>query len=561
MAQTVSILVFCSLEAQEGAAGKKVPEPRHLEIPAVAKDSLTNVAKAAMPKIDLPEYFITGKAVIDLPEVEKQPAVEDSDSKDVVSLLNPTLSRTRETVEPAFGTKEQIEGTSVQSFNGKAFASLGTFFSPRAGVWFGQMVGDYRYAVDGQYYRTEGFAPFTNCSGGSVNLQGNTTLKSYNPYLDQAAIQSKLTYKTDTYNWYGSPDPSISRNREDFKLTAGLKNWNPSPIPYSADLGFENFSVSDSSKTVDETRVDIAGSSSLMMASIPLNVTLRTFIGSVSYGNSSSGLFYLEATVASKLYVVGKLSLAGSLQGFIADGMDGQNILRLYPHLDAAYQLDDRHTVRATYAPEVKPVDLASQVFANRYISAFSNIKHTDDQQDATVAIESGWSDDVRTNIGVRVQSIMDYPLYADSLSQGVWLLAYGGRTTITTFSSEVFAKLPANDYFAATLTASLSNNSLTGNAVPYLPVFEVGARYGRQLAARWTGTVSLSLIHQRKDNVVNINTLPSILLIGLRCEYQLLRQAGVFVDVQNLLNQQYEYWKGYQEDPFVVSAGVSVRW
>jgi outer membrane receptor protein involved in Fe transport len=59
----------------------------------------------------------------------------------------------------------------------------------------------------------------------------------------------------------------------------------------------------------------------------------------------------------------------------------------------------------------------------------------------------------------------------------------------------------------------------------------------------------------------VNIADLPSILLIGLRGRYQVLPQAEVFLDIENLLNQTYEYWRRYQESPFAISAGVRIRW
>jgi hypothetical protein len=233
--------------------------------------------------------------------------------------------------------------------------------------------------------------------------------------------------------------------------------------------------------------------------------------------------------------------------------MEDQSITRLYPHFDVAYHLNERSTLTASYAPEVEPLTLSSRIFANRYLSATSAIRHSDDQQDVRLAIESDWSAWTRSRFEARLQSVSDYPLYADSLSHGYWLLAYGGRTTITSFSGELFAKLPANDYFALKLTASISDNSKTGTSVPYLPALEIGGRYVKQIASRWTGTATLTLIHQGKDNVVNVNTLPSILLIGIRCDYQLFQQASFFLDVENLLNQKYEYWRGYQENPFVL--------
>jgi hypothetical protein len=557
----MSVFQLSSAIAQKGGEEKRLPETKHLELPVSVKDSTGTVAKSSMPKIDLPEFVITGNAVIDLPGIEKQSAAEDTQSSIVASLLNPPLTRFHETAQTAIGRKEEFEGSKVSLYSGKVFASLGTFFSPQAGLWFGQALGDYFYSVDGQYCRTKGFAPFTDRSGGKASLEGNTTLKTYNPYSDQSELHSELVYKSDTYNWYGTRIPSMGRNRTDLTLSADLSNWSFSPVPYEGDLGFESFEVSDSSKTVVETRVNFDGGTRLKIASIPLNVKLKAQLGSVSYGNSSSGLSWFDAMVGSQPYIWKDFSLEGSLHGYLANGMEDQTIVRLYPHLDVAYQLGDQHRLSLAYVPEVEAATLSSKVFDNRYIAATSKIKHTDDQQDATLAIESGWSEGTSTKFAVRVQSILDYPLYADSLSQGVWLLAYGGRTTITSFSGEIFAKLPANDYFAAKFAASLSNNSSTGNAIPYMPVFEVGASYTRQIASQWTGIARLTLLHQRSDNVVKINTLPSILLIGLRFEYQLFQQAMMFLDVQNLLNEQYEYWRGYQESPFVLSAGISLRW
>ena len=559
--QSILLLQANLTIAQEQTLEKPLPSTRHLNLPLISKDSIGGGIRSAMPKIDLPEYVITGNAAIDLPNAEKQPVPEDSQSTIPLSLLSPPLTRSDEIAQVAIGSKKEIGERIAPLLNGKMDAGVGTFFSPQAGLWFGQTLGDYCYSLDGQYSRTKGFASFTDRSGGSIGLDGSTQLKSYNPYFDGSEIHAGMTYKSDTYHWYGTRIPSLSRNRTDLTVSAGLKNWSRSPFVYDGVVGYESFEVSDSSKTVGETRVFLRGATRLMASTIPLHVKLDAQLGSVSTGNSSSGLAYIDVTVGSERYTWKALALDGSLNGYFAGGMDNQRILRLYPHLDVAYRLNDQHTLRVAYEPEIEPVTLSAKVFENRYLSSLSSIKHTDDQQDATLALESYWTAGTSTKLEARVQSIKDYPLYADSLSQGVWLLAYGGRTTIASFSGEVFAKLRSNDYFAAKLTATTSNNSKSGNAIPYVPVFEVGISYTNQIASRWTGVATLTLIHQRKDNVVNINTLPSILLIGLGCEYSFLRQAGVFFEIQNLLNEQYEYWRGYQENPFVLSAGFSLRW
>ena len=559
--EAMLFLQFSVAASQDNSDEKPVPETRQLESQSNVKDSLGHALRSTMPKIDLPEYVITGNAVIDLPAVDKQSAVEDSQASYLVSVLNPPLTRSRQTAQFGVGGKEQIEGTQFSPLNGTASASLGSYFTPQAGLWFGQTIGDYLYSVGGKYYRTKGFKSSTDRSSGSADLKGSTTLKSYNPYFDQSDIHSALTYGSETYHWYGTSNPAVSRNNTSLSLSAGIANWVNSPMPYGLDLGFENFEVSDTSRIVGETRLRIGGETRVMATSVPLNVSLDAQLGSVSYANASTGLSLVELTVASDRYTLNAFSLKGSIGGYLASGMAEQRIVRVYPHLDVAYQVNDRHTLIASYAPEVEPATLSAQIVANKYLSAASTVKHADDQLDATLALESDWSAGVRSKFAARVQSMMDYPLYSDSLSQGIWLLAYGGRTTIASFSAEIFAKMLANDYFAAKLTATSSYNAKIGGMVPYLPAVQLGFSYTKQIVSHWTGVASLSLIHQRKDNVINANTMPGILLIGLRCEYELIRQATIFLDVQNLLDQQYDYWNGYQENPFVLSAGVSLRW
>ncbi len=540
---------------------KTEPTARRLDLPASEQDSASQKEKAQLPKIDLPQYTITGRATMDAPSVEKQPPPDDSQSGALEMLLNAPLLRSRKTAETALGSKQELAVDNGGEFNGKAFASLGTFFTTHAGLWFGQNPASFDYSADATYYRTKGFAPYTDRSGGSIGGNAGTTLNSVNPWFDRARIRGELSYRSDTYNWYGSRLPILSRNRTDFDLNVGLSNWTGSLLPYEGDLGLESFQVTDSSRSVVETQVSLTGASQVSVSSVPVTVRLDGRFGSLANGFGSTAITWLDLQAGSQHYVWSSFGIRGSLHAYFGAGMDDQHMVRMYPHITVDYGIDTRNVLIASYEPAVKAASFSTQVFANRYLSGLSKLRHADDQQDATLALESIWSEATSTRLSVHVQSMLDYPLYADSLSQGVWQLAYGGRTTLASFSAEVFAKFASNDYFSGTFTANASNNSLISSTVPYLPTIEVGASYSRQFTTQWTGIARLTLIHQRNDNVVRISTVPSILLVGLRCEYRFYRQATAFLDIQNLLNEQYEYWKGYQENPFVLSAGIALRW
>jgi hypothetical protein len=547
--------------AQQDTTQKAEPEMRRLDIPVTPVDSTEPSVKSRLPKFDLPEYVITGDASISMPALQKGSAPDDAQSFTAASLLNAPSTRTRSTAQAPLPMKETTSGENELLYNGTAFASLGTFFTPKAGLWYGRTAGDYQYSFDGHYDRSKGFAPFTDRSGGSLAAGGGTTLKSDNPNFDQAKLRGDVEYRSDTYNWYGTSRPSMSRNRSNFALSAWLSNWGIYSIPYSGTIGVNSFQVSDSTADVSETTVRFDGATRFNVSSVPLNAGLRVQFGTVSRGNSATGLAFADAAVSSQRYDLCDFSLEGSLHGYLANGMGGQRLVRLYPHLDAAYLLNQAHILRGAFGPEITASSLSSALFSQRYLSAGSEIRHVDDQLDGALSLESEWTSRLSTKFEARAKSIVDYPLYADSGSRGVWFLAYGGKTTIATISGEIFAKLPANDYFASDFIATVSHTSATGSGVPYLPGLQLVCRYGRQFAEGLRGVATLTLIHVRKDNVVNIADLPSILLIGLRGRYQVLPQAELFLDIENLLNQTYEYWRGYQENPFVISAGVSIRW
>ncbi len=557
----LSALAPTNLLAQQDTVQKAQPETRRLEIPVTPSDSTSTAVQARLPKIDLPEYVITGDASINIPALQKESARDDSHDVDAASLLNPSLTRQRPTAHAALPVKETLGGQNGAMFNGTAYASLGSFFSPQAGIWYGKTLGEYDVALGGRYYRSKGFKPYAENSGGSLTARGGTTLKSNNPNFDQAELTAALEYNSDTYNWYGTRQPAVSRNRSNSTLSAGLSNWSPYSFPYTVNIALNSFQVSDSSANVNETTVHVAGSTRFTLSSASLDAGVRAQFGSISGGSSSAGLAFIDALVGSDRYRWKDFSLQGSLHAYLAHGMGEQRLLRLYPHLDVAYRLTDAHTLRGTYEPEIVPSSLSSAVQSQRYISAFSRIKHLDDQYDGALSLESEWSAQWSTKFEARIQSLVNEPLYADSSSQGIWQLAYGGRTTMTTFRAGVFAKLPANDYFSSQFVVTISQNSVTGDNVPYVPGLAIECRYVREILEHVRGMATLTLIHVRKDNVVRIGTMPSFLLMGLRGEYQVLQQARIFVELQNLLNQTYEYWKGYQESPLMISAGVTIRW
>ena len=76
--------------------------------------------------------------------------------------------------------------------------------------------------------------------------------------------------------------------------------------------------------------------------------------------------------------------------------MAGQNIVRLYPHLLASYQMTTMHRIYVSYEPILVPMTLISNIRINRFLSTASSIKHMDVGNAGEIGVESDWNKMIR---------------------------------------------------------------------------------------------------------------------------------------------------------------------
>jgi outer membrane receptor protein involved in Fe transport len=140
-------------------------------------------------------------------------------------------------------------------------------------------------------------------------------------------------------------------------------------------------------------------------------------------------------------------------------------------------------------------------------------------------------------------------------------MTAYLGLTEITTYGVDLFAKFDPNGYFAMTAAINSTKNSVTGQKVPYVTDFEVGAVYSRVLLRGLCITPRVQLVDRRRVDLFAGNRLPGYFLLGVRAEYSFYSSLSLLVDVENATDGTYEVWRGYRAQPFRIAAGASYRW
>jgi hypothetical protein len=538
---------------------KKNPESQNLDIGAPLQDTSNSVPKAVqrqLPKFDLPEYVITGVASVDLPKVEK---ISFEDVEDVIHTKRKSFGnkqRERETMELEVKRLDNSQAK-VNTYSGMVQAGIGSYFTPQAGLWFGQSLPNYQYTFAGTYHLTNGFAQHTDQSDGSFTAAGRTYLASNEPMIQNAALDGRFGYKSESFRFYGSTTPNLQRTISDFQLKVGIENQATNSFPYSAGISFDNIDVSDSSASANETRFDLNLQTALPIAFLPLQMKFHGM-------TASGGLGFMDVSGGIQNYWYAGILFEGSLHVYWAEGMAGQSLFRLRPHLTVSYPITSQHRVYVSYKPMVIPMTLASNIRVNRFLSAVSPIRHADVSNAGELGVESDWNEIVRSRVSFGVKSINDLTMFSefsDSSRQGVWTLAYNEHVTIITFCAEMVAKFESNDYFASTIMLRSIKDSFLGKRIPYFPTIEAGCRVSHRFRTAIVVSADVRFVGEQQADLIGRSTVSSYAVIDVSGEYAPLDFLRLSIGIKNLTDARYETWKGYREFPLTMYVTVQVKW
>jgi hypothetical protein len=554
----VPVTVLLAQESQKEQE-KKNPESHNLDIGAPQQDTSHSVSKAVqrqLPKFDLPEYVITGVASVDLPKAEK---ISFEDVEDVIHTKRKSLEniqRERETMKLEVKRLDDSQAE-VNTYSGMVQVGIGSYFTPQAGFWFGQSLPNYQYTFGGTYHLTDGFAQHTDQSDGSFTAAGRTYLTSNEPMIQNAVLDGGLSYKSESFRFYGSTTPNLQRTISDFQLKVGIENQAMNNLPYSVGFSLNNIDVLDSSASANETRFDLNLQTVLDIASIPFQMRFHGM-------TASGGLGFMDVSGGIQNYRYAGLLFEGSLHVYWAQGMSGQILFRLRPQLTVSYPITSQHCVYVSYKPIVIPMTLASNIQVNRFLSADSPIRHTDVSNAGELGVESDWNEMVRSRVSFGVKSISDLTMFSefsDSSRHGIWTLAYNEHVTIITFCAEMVAKFESNDYFASTIMLRSIQDSFLGKRIPYFPTIEGGCRASHRFRTAFVVSADVRFVGEQQADLLGRSTVSGYTVIDVSGEYAPLDFLRLSIGIKNLTDARYETWRGYQEFPLTMYVTVQVKW
>ncbi len=546
-----------SAQVKTGTPEKKEPDSRRVELPPSPAPQSPAQQNPAMPKIDLPEYVITGVASFSLSDVNKEEVEARSLAVDVGQYRTSAGPRERNTVEFESRQKEFLSSNSLVQ-KGQVRASLGNYFTPRVNFWFGQLEKEYDYRVEAGYRRTKGFAANTDQSGGNVGLRGGVAFLS--GALQGGRLVGDAGWGTESYRFYGSTTPTAERKRTNSQFGLSVLGSPQGDFQWKANLGYRFDTIGDNAVETNQSRVVFGALSEYPVLGTPIQARVSYQSATLSGANSGTTSLFHGSLSTSRIWW-GSFFAQISAQFSSAVGMVNQSLIRLYPELTFGLQINSYHRATVSYGGGVSYLDLASAIQTAPYLGSNAQIRNADRQHRGSIVVESDWNSILRTTTSVSYERVNDLALLVDPAGIGFFQLFYGGVTELWNFRTESFAKLTPNDYVTATLSINASKNNVTQLSVPYLPDFELIGSYTHRFPVGIAVVPNLRYLDTREVGFLTSRQLPGHLLLGLQAEYEPISTVRLIIEIENMLDKRYELWKGYQGAPFLVSGGLSFRW
>lgn len=546
-------LVALSLFAQE----KKEPAQREVLVPDQTASSL--------PKIDLPEFLITGQETIDLPASSKTAAEEDK------VYVPASLSPGRKDVKTDLTQKPQKDaaGPSDQ-MNGRVLAGIGTYTSPFLEGWFGKNYDEGGILFHANFASSEGHVTNADWQKTGVGLSGDFRSPESFGVFAGSRLNGGMSFSGNSYRAYGSSSPSQLRTLNDVRVNIGLASATTTPgifgapLDYNAGIVWAGTSLSDS---VSSSENDLGLTASAMSEKwgMPLRGTLEYLTSGVNtrlpadVGSHSPQWFVLKASAQRMITPVFQAAL--TLQQYVYRGNLSPTSGRFQPAVELRYFATDVSTPFILFAPSVERNTLLTLVNSNKYIQNSGELRPSEIPLSLTLGSDLALNERLQGRASVSYRSIQDFPFFVELNSAKVWDVMYLPKVSVKQADLEgSYIFLPGNSAtLIASLNSTLANDST--NAVPNIPAFSFSGVYRCSMDAGVSIEGYARYMSKRWTNFAHSASNAGFVDIGAKGDYQFLNNLRAMVEIDNLLSQHYYLWDGYVERPMFISLGFTYKW
>lgn len=154
----------------------------------------------------------------------------------------------------------------------------------------------------------------------------------------------------------------------------------------------------------------------------------------------------------------------------------------------------------------------------------------------------------------------MDFPYFIQAEQSGKFDISTTNVEDYEMFINLLFHLGPFGEFYGSAKYNIMERDD-NGNLIPYYSRMRASLFYSIQAADNLTAQASLNFYSKRYADSANTISLGSFFDLGLKFDYELIKQFHLTLEFANLTDNSNYMWAGYKELPLNVIGGFIFRW
>ena len=406
-------------------------------------------------------------------------------------------------------------------------------------------------------------------SGGHVDSSSYRRDNASLELLFSPSHLSEVLVEVDFYDssselWATSP--VIERDVRRFKIGIEPKLHKAADLEAEIFLTVNRLSDDVGDINVDENALEASLGFNKLSGGFRIDVDLeyagdfldRTGVPDAKDGDNQFFRFQATAGYSSKVGV----GVKGGAALFVSDAYLGESENKVYPFAQFDCEPTKEFRVYGRYAPEVKRGHFFGAYSLNQFIDPLAAPIPSDREINGEAGLEVTVGDRLNLNASVGFQEEERFMVWEDVDKDSLWETNQDG-TVETKIAS---ARLDLHIIEGVTVSSDVLlrdiqfTSGIVGN-VPCVPDKEIAGKIKIGPFSGFNFGVSARWIDERFTSISTKNTLDSYVLL----EFEGSKTIGSYITVlfrgENLLDEAYEVWEGYDMPDLAIYGGVRGNW
>lgn len=579
------LIIFGTGYAQEQE--RPTPPPRETRIPDTDRIEREEPRQDRLPEFELPEYVITGRATFRLPYVHKPKVTEQAIYIPDESEKMAGVDRDIATTPVDIPTKSFGEFRTIPAMqHGQVRLGYGRYNTPVVSGWANYRSGAWDVSGRLSYMNTEGHDP----SFDGYDLDGRFQFGYRIPQEAPALFRGGRPYLTIGFEgtqyglyWRAPVRPPAQftdiqeRNFRSSYSEIGFQSGADAPFDFDIMFGWRGSTLEDKFEepvarfNEDEfyTRLHTLG----YVESVRFRTSVEYIVNNLDFEDEEdlNDPQFLKGTASALFPVVEDyitLELGGGIYSTRDTHSDYETSFK--PFVELRLMPLRSVTVYGRYAPEMIYRSLYSLQTMYPYIrwqavmpEIQGAVVHSDEKFNAAAGIEFIPHRRVNVNAYTQYREIDAYPAFhsLDEFSYRAFYLTYLGRSKIFSVNADIRYALSERDILTTQTSLRYTTNDYFNSSVPHIAPVEIAAVYTREFSPGLRASAGLEFLSSRRAayETGDSDALGTFLNLNLDVQYQFHNIMGVYMKLDNILNQSYERFYTYPARPFYVEGGIQL--